>query len=58
MQDLNVGGSVVSAAITDVTGTQKTKIKEMYNTMGDLGTKRYFANSYVYLKWSCSIVMK
>ena len=49
VQDLNVGGSIVSAAITDVTGTQKTKIKEMYNMMGDLGTMKYFANSYVYL---------
>ena len=58
VQDLNVGWSIVSAAITDVTGTQKTKIKEMYNTMGDLGTMRYFANSYAYLKRSSCIVMK
>jgi DNA ligase-1 len=39
VQDLNVGGSMVSAAITDVTGTQRTKIKEMYNAMGDLGIR-------------------
>lgn len=36
-QDLNIGGSTVSAAIVEATGTQKSKIKEMYNSMGDLG---------------------
>ncbi|KAI5056524.1 hypothetical protein GOP47_0028342 [Adiantum capillus-veneris] len=35
--DLNIGGSTVSAAIIEATGTQKSKIKEMYNATGDLG---------------------
>ncbi|MCO5599554.1 hypothetical protein L7F22_053660 [Adiantum nelumboides] len=36
-QDLNIGGSTVSAAIIEATGSQKSKIKKMYNSMGDLG---------------------
>ncbi|KAH7373787.1 hypothetical protein KP509_17G075000 [Ceratopteris richardii] len=35
--DLNVGGSTVAAAISEATGTPKSKIKDMYNNMGDLG---------------------
>ncbi|KAH9306523.1 hypothetical protein KI387_010927, partial [Taxus chinensis] len=35
--DLNIGGSTVIAAIEDAFGTPKTRLKEMYNNMGDLG---------------------
>ncbi|KAF5180932.1 Dna ligase [Thalictrum thalictroides] len=35
--ELNIGGSLVTSALEDACGTNKTKIKEMYNTFGDLG---------------------
>ncbi|GLJ09471.1 hypothetical protein SUGI_0110240 [Cryptomeria japonica] len=35
--DLNIGGSTVIAAIEDAFGTPKSRLKEMYNNMGDLG---------------------
>lgn len=35
--DLNLGGSTVLAAIEDSFGTQKAKLREMYNSKGDLG---------------------
>lgn len=35
--DLNIGGSTVIAAIEDAFGTSKSRLKEMYNNMGDLG---------------------
>lgn len=35
--DLNLGGSTVLAAIEDSFGTQKSKLREMYNSKGDLG---------------------
>jgi hypothetical protein len=37
LKDLNIGGSTVAAAISDATGTQRAKLREMYNIMGDLG---------------------
>lgn len=35
--DLNIGGSMVSAAIVEATGTPRAKLREMYNNVGDLG---------------------
>eukprot|EP01018_Ginkgo_biloba_P027059 Gb_12998 [translate_table: standard] len=35
-KDLNIGGSTVIAAIEEAFGTQKAKLREMYNNMGDL----------------------
>ena len=38
LQDLNIGGSIVAAAISEATGTPRAKLRDMYNNMGDLGT--------------------
>ncbi|KAK9116185.1 hypothetical protein Sjap_015132 [Stephania japonica] len=35
--ELNIGGSLVSAAIEEACGTNRSKIREMYNELGDLG---------------------
>lgn len=35
--DLNVGGSVVSSALGEVCGVSRAQLRDMYNTMGDLG---------------------
>ncbi len=46
LKDLNIGGSTVAAAISDATGTQRAKLREMYNIMGDLGRLQiYFFSS-------------
>jgi len=37
LQDLNIGGSIVAAAISEATGTPRAKLREMYNNMRDLG---------------------
>lgn len=37
MQELNIGGSLVSAALEEACGTNRAKIREMYNKFGDLG---------------------
>ena len=36
--ELNVGGATVTAAIAEATGVTRSKLREMYNTMGDIGT--------------------
>ncbi|XP_056162861.1 DNA ligase 6 isoform X5 [Syzygium oleosum] len=35
--ELNIGGSLVTAAIEDVCGAKRSKIRDMYNRLGDLG---------------------
>lgn len=35
--ELNIGGSLVTAALEEACGTNKSKIREMYNSLGDLG---------------------
>ncbi|KAJ4959815.1 hypothetical protein NE237_019725 [Protea cynaroides] len=35
--ELNIGGSLVTAALEEACGTNRSKIKEMYNKMGDIG---------------------
>ena len=37
MQELNIGGSIVAAALEEACGTNRSKIREMYNKFGDLG---------------------
>lgn len=37
MQELNIGGSLVTSAIEDACGTNRSKIRDMYNRLGDLG---------------------
>ena len=32
-----MGGSTVSAAITEATGASRAKLREMHNALGDLG---------------------
>lgn len=36
-QELNIGGSLVTTALEDACGTNRLKIREMYNKFGDLG---------------------
>lgn len=42
-QELNVGGSIVVAALTEACHTNKSKVRELYNSRGDLGTKKPFS---------------
>ncbi|KAK1281112.1 DNA ligase 1 [Acorus gramineus] len=35
--ELNIGGSLVTAALEEACGTSRSKIREMYNRLGDLG---------------------
>jgi hypothetical protein len=35
--DLNIGGSVVSSALCEVCGVSRGQLRELYNSMGDLG---------------------
>ncbi|KAL3527003.1 hypothetical protein ACH5RR_011659 [Cinchona calisaya] len=35
--ELNIGGSIVVAALEDACGTNKSKVRELYNSLGDLG---------------------
>ncbi|KAJ9562234.1 hypothetical protein OSB04_007394 [Centaurea solstitialis] len=35
--ELNIGGSIVTAALEEACGTNKTKIRDLYNSLGDLG---------------------
>lgn len=37
MQELNIGGSLVTSAIEEACGTNRSKIRDMYNRLGDLG---------------------
>ncbi|KAL2896308.1 DNA ligase 6 [Bienertia sinuspersici] len=36
-EELNIGGSLVASALEEACGTNRAKIREMYNTYGDLG---------------------
>ncbi|KAK7340918.1 hypothetical protein VNO77_21636 [Canavalia gladiata] len=36
-KELNIGGSLVTSALEDACGTNRLKIREMYNKFGDLG---------------------
>ena len=36
-QELNLGGSLVASALEEACGTSRSKIREMYNDLGDLG---------------------
>ncbi|KAI9085587.1 hypothetical protein K1719_032430 [Acacia pycnantha] len=36
-KELNIGGSLITAALEEACGTTRLKIKEMYNKFGDLG---------------------
>lgn len=36
-KELNIGGSLVTAALEEACGTNRLKIREMYNKFGDLG---------------------
>ncbi|XP_071712903.1 DNA ligase 6 isoform X2 [Rutidosis leptorrhynchoides] len=35
--ELNIGGSVVTAALEEACGTSRSKIRDLYNSLGDLG---------------------
>lgn len=35
--ELNIGGTLVTSALEEACGTNRSKIREMYNSMGDLG---------------------
>ena len=40
VQELNIGGSIVTSAMEEACGTSRSKIRAMYNSLGDLGRKR------------------
>lgn len=35
--ELNIGGSIVTSALEEACGTNKSRIRELYNSLGDLG---------------------
>lgn len=35
--ELNIGGSIVTAALEEACGTNRSKIRDLYNSLGDLG---------------------
>lgn len=37
IQELNIGGSLVTSAVEEVCGTNRSRLREMYNDLGDLG---------------------
>lgn len=37
VQELNIGGSLVTSALEEACGTTRSKVREMYNDLGDLG---------------------
>ena len=41
VQELNIGGSIVTSAMEEACGTSRSKIRAMYNSLGDLGRKRW-----------------
>lgn len=40
MQELNIGGSIVVSALEEACGTNKSKIRDLYNSLGDLGMNK------------------
>jgi hypothetical protein len=42
LQELNIGGSLVTSALEEACGTNRSKIREMYNKLGDLGSNKCF----------------
>ena len=52
-QELNIGGSIVVAALEDACGTNKSRVRDLYNSLGDLGMKITFVycllNGYMLL---------
>ncbi|CAK9177949.1 unnamed protein product [Ilex paraguariensis] len=38
--ELNIGGSIVVAALEEACGTNRSKIRDLYNSLGDLGMNR------------------
>lgn len=52
LQELNIGGSIVVAALEEACGTKRSKIKELYDSLGDLGRKECL----IKLLFSCCFV--
>ena len=55
VQELNIGGSLVSSALEEACGTNRTKLKEMYNKIGDLGSDECFF--LIYYIWSAELFL-
>lgn len=36
-QELNIGGSIIVSALEETCGTNRSKIRTLYNNLGDLG---------------------
>lgn len=51
MQELNIGGSLVTSALEEACGTHRSKIRDMYNSLGDLG------RNHIYITFSCLFTM-
>ncbi|KAF3443459.1 hypothetical protein FNV43_RR13141 [Rhamnella rubrinervis] len=43
--ELNIGGSLVTSAVEEVCGASRSKIREMYNDLGDLGRNMSFVQT-------------
>lgn len=41
IQELNIGGSIVIAALEEACGAKKAKIQDLYKNLGDLGINIY-----------------
>lgn len=51
IQELNIGGSIVIAALEEACGAKKAKIQDLYKNLGDLGI-----NIYAFLHSSASLL--
>lgn len=50
LQELNIGGSLVTSALEEACGTNRSKLREMYNKFGDLGSNKFlFFFSMIYI---------
>jgi hypothetical protein len=57
LQELNIGGSLVTSALEEACGTNRSKIREMYNKFGDLGSNKcslIFFNDLYLVCWTMS----
>lgn len=50
IQELNIGASIVVAALEEACGTNRSKISNLYNSLGDLGMP-------VILSMNCNILL-
>lgn len=57
LQELNIGGSLVTSALEEACGTNRSKIREMYNKLGDLGSNKCFFFFFMIYIWSAGLCL-